>query len=352
MRIEYDNIIYSLQNAGGISTYWSQLCNRLIRDNYSVTFVERKTQSGVRMAVDIAPEKIDNDNIFPLIISRFITLKYSRINEKFIFHSSYNRVTNHPKALQIVTIHDFVHEKFYSGIRRFLHKFQKNRAIRSADAIIAVSENTKRDLLHFHPYIKPENVHVIYNGVSEDFCFLNPEQYRLIDISDTYFLYIGSREKYKNFDFTVEAVSLQQDHYLYIVGSELTNAEVKILDSKLKGRWRLFKYAENKLLNELYNRAFALVYPSSYEGFGIPLLEAMSAGCPFITLNNSSIPEVAGKAGAMMMTLSLSEFHDAVRKIYTLRGEMINRGFEQVRKFSWEKCYQETLQVYKNVYHL
>jgi mannosyltransferase len=100
-------------------------------------------------------------------------------------------------------------------------------------------------------------------------------------------------------------------------------------------------------LNALYNNAFALVYPSSYEGFGIPVVEAMKAGCPFIALNKSSIPEVAGDAGVLMDDLTIDFFNEALSRIKTDRDEIIIKGLNQVSNFSWEKCYYETLKIYK-----
>nr|WP_255411045.1 glycosyltransferase [Flavobacterium sp. 1] len=164
------------------------------------------------------------------------------------------------------------------------------------------------------------------------------------------FLFIGSREKYKNFDFAVKAIAQTNKFKLNIVGSVLRVEEVAMLNQLIPGRWELFNNIENLTLNELYNNAYALIYPSSCEGFGIPLLEAMKAGCPFIAFNSSSIPEVAGDAGVLIDRLEVLLFNESISIIEKNREEIVKKGFNQANKFSWEKCYQETLQVYKDLY--
>jgi mannosyltransferase len=344
MKIILDNIVFALQKVGGISIYWFELYSRILRDNKDVLFVDRINDNIVAKRYVIDKKKIINLGINNLLIDRFVNIPLKEINELFIFHSSYNRITTNRKGKQVITVHDFVHEKYYSGIRKILHSYQKSKAIRKADAIIVISENTKKDLLSFFPKVNPDKVHVIYNGVSGDFF---PRKEKVIA---NYFLFIGAREKYKNFDFAVRAVSQTDGFKLNIVGSILDKEEIKILNKFIPGRWELHNNIENLKLNELYNDAFALIYPSSYEGFGIPLLEAMKSGCPFIALNSSSLPEVAGDAGILIDRLEITLFNEAVLTIGKNREEIVNMGFIQAKKFSWEKCYQETIQVYENLY--
>jgi len=344
MKVILDNIIFSLQKVGGISTYWYELSSRMLRDHIDVLFIDRENYNLVAKQLSIQKGKKITAGFKELVVDRFTNVSLKEVDDKFIFHSSYNRRTTNRNAKQVITVHDFVHEKFYNGIRRIIHSYQKGKAIKKADAIIVISENTKKDLLYFFPKISPSIIHVIYNGVSEDFFSKKNKK------SSNSFLFIGSREKYKNFDFTVKAVAQLEGFTLKIIGSSLRKEELNMLNRYLSGRWELFSQVENETLNGLYNDAYALIYPSSYEGFGIPLLEAMKSGCPFIALNCSSIPEVAGEAGVLIDKLEISLFNDAIARIDESREGIIKKGFDQANKFSWEKCYRETLNVYNELY--
>ncbi len=342
MKIVYDNIIYNLQYAGGISNYWFQLSMRLLKSNNNIIFVERNCTNNIyRKQLNITNLYRKRKINLPLIFDRFVNINL-RDNEKFIFHSSYNRITKNINAIQVLTVHDLIHEKFYTGLRRHLHVYQKKIAIKNASHIIAVSENTKNDLLSFYPSIKEENITVIYNGVSEQFTCLQ-------EINENYILYIGSREKYKNFRTIVQLLSTFKEFKLVIVGSKLSIEETEHLNSFLKDRWEMHTGLSNDDLNILYNKAFALLYPSSYEGFGIPLLEAMRAGCPFIALNNSSIPEVAGEAGILLDKLTIDSLSKAFADIKLNREVIKSKGFIQSKMFSWDKSYKETVSLYEKL---
>jgi mannosyltransferase len=344
MKILLDNIIFSLQKVGGISTYWFELSSRILRDYKDVYFIDRLNDNIVAKQLNVIEKRIVKSGVSNLLLDRFMNVRLNGVNDNFIFHSSYNRISTNKNAKQVITVHDFVHERFYKGIRKFLHSYQKGKAIKNADAIIVISENTKKDLLSFFPNIRTNKVSVIYNGVSDDFFPIKAQN------TSNYFLFIGSREMYKNFDFAVKAIAQTDSFKLYIVGSILKVDEIIFLNKLIPGRWELYHNIENAALNELYNNAYTLIYPSSYEGFGIPLLEAMKAGCPFIAFNSSSIPEVAGDAGVLIDRLEVSLFNQAVSMIEESREEIVKKGFNQANKFSWEKCYQETLQVYKDLY--
>ena len=188
MTIIFDSIIFSLQKVGGISTYWYELISRFIYTNNLVLFIEENDNN------NIEHDKIKSHKyiiykkfIRFLTLYRFSNIRVKSLNKNFIFHSSYYRICSNRYAFNIVTVHDFIHEKYYTGFRKLIHNFQKSYAIKQANLIITVSESTKKDLLFYHPKIDENKIKVIYNGVSNDFYKLNEQDEELSNS----FLYIS-----------------------------------------------------------------------------------------------------------------------------------------------------------------
>ena len=355
MEIVLDNIIFSLQKYGGISTYWYELLKRLLADDtFKSSYISRTNENVLSKLLELSEDRVISGPIKKLILDRFSNPRLSKFNEPFIFHSSYNRYSTNSNALNVTTVHDLIHHKFYGGLRSYLHNYQKENSIKNSKAIITVSNNTKNDLLQIFPWLDQDLIHVIYNGVSADYLILDSPTYTY-NMSDEvlnkkYIICVSSREPYKNFPFVVDVLEKMPDFNLYIVGPTLKVSEISILNSKIPGRYRSFNSLSNAQLNELYNHAFGMIYPSSYEGFGIPILEAMRAGCPSVVLNTSSIPEVAGIASIMVDSLETSKFIDGFDLIFKGRAQLIEKGLIQSSKFSWDKCYLQTSNLYKSLH--
>jgi mannosyltransferase len=357
MKVYLDNIIFSIQKSGGISVYWYEMISRIIgQKDMEYTFIEENNscKNIFRNELDIGEINFyDHKNRRRKFLSRYRAIEIKTEDSAFIFHSSYYRTLSKKlkkrnNIKEVVTVHDFTYEHFNRGIKRWVHSAQKKKAIQQAEVVICISENTKKDLLNFFPEFSHKDIRVIYNGVSTDYHVIpNLKTEKLIA---PYFLFVGSRAIYKNFDFAIMAIAQLENSIVKIVGFNLNKEELELLNGLMPGRWELFVNIENAKLNELYNEAYALIYPSSYEGFGIPIVEAMKCGCPFIALNSSSIPEVAGDAGVLIGKLDLSLFNQAIITIDNNRGEIVKKGFKQAEKFSWEKCYQEIVDVYKDLY--
>jgi len=168
-----------------------------------------------------------------------------------------------------------------------------------------------------------------------------------------YLIFVGNRRRYKNFICAIETVSILKDYTLVIAGGgKLIPEENFLLSRFIAGRFFSFPILNDEDLNILYNNAICLLYPSLYEGFGLPIIEAMKAGCPVIAARNSSIPEVAGQAAILAEEASSSEFTKNILLLENedFRAEIVQKGFEQAKKYSWDTCATEVVQFYKEIF--
>ena len=355
MNLSLDNIIFSLQRGGGVSVVWIEHIKRLLRDSrFSPFFYEYNDALSNYMRREITiPEsqvcKISN-LFFP--IKRYVNFR-SHGKDPFIFHSSYYRIDNNPNARNVTTVHDFVYEKYMSGIRKKIHSSQKWKSIKEADAIICISDSTKMDLLHYLPQIDENKIHVIHNGVSDEYKQITHDQYKLNLHYGTggFALYVGVRHvPYKNFNTAVQICKELKIPLVTVGGEPYSSEELSKLDILLgKGNYVGLRGITNSELNELYNRALVLLYPSLYEGFGIPVLEAQRCGCPVLCMKSSSIPEIVGDTDLCFgIDSTIGEMCEAVKSIKNdiYRKQEIERGLKNAERFSWDRTYRETADIY------
>ena len=263
----------------------------------------------------------------------------------------------------VVTVHDFIYEKYSGFVSRKIHVYVKNRALKQADAVICVSENTREDFHQYYSKITKENVYVVYNGVDDVFFpILNKDHIFVQNIrleKNSFLLYVGNRGYCKNFDFILSLMTSRKVKdkglKLICVGGGSPNKK-EISDMKklnVYDNMEFFSKVPSEQLNELYNYAFCLLLPSIYEGFGIPAVEAMKSGCPIWSSNSSSIKELIGKNyptsfDPTLWDQALQAFHDLCND--NTRDIAIRVGIERAANFSWEKCANETLSVYSKLY--
>jgi len=268
----------------------------------------------------------------------------------------------------IVTVHDLARCCFNYDQETITEKILLNldkRYIKRASHIIAISQSTKSDLVKYLN-IPESKISVIYNGVDHNI-FKPYEPYQMSPYHVTlshkpYILYVGSERRRKNLGRLFEAFAMLRQEFpklkLVKIGGlgrskQLRSEMLKKLSSLgITEDVTFVDYISELELAYYYSSATLLAYPSLYEGFGLPPLEAMACGCPVVTANTSSLPEVVGEAGIMVNPYDTSSLVQAIRRVLTddkLRDNMVRRGLEQSKKFSWEKTAELTLQVYNKV---
>ena len=259
-----------------------------------------------------------------------------------------------PAGVKLVTVaHDLSFEhfpEFFSWKSRLWHKAVNPRALFCrADHLIAVSEHTKNDVVETYG-IAPEKVTVVYPGVGQGLG-INTETYHLKP--DPYILYFGALEPRKNIQGIIEAYErLKPREALIIAGlstSYVKHIRKRIAQSKLRARMVLKENPTEEEKDALYRGATIFVYPSFYEGFGFPPLEAMASGVPVVASSASAVPEICGNAALLVSPWKVDEIKEGMRVLLedeALRARYIEAGRLRVQEFSWQKCARQTLDIF------
>ena len=279
------------------------------------------------------------------------------------------RYGNFLRVPYIITVHDLIRYFDMDGEETFIHSPNRRdrhylnldfEGIRKAMRIIAVSQSTKDDLMHCLS-IPGERISVVYEGI--DHRLFRPVSQRIYN--RPYILFVGTEHPRKNFTTLLKAFSQlkREPRFKTLKLVKVGNAGGQETDfrSQTMGVVESLGLMDEVIFTDFvpeadlptyYSGAEALVLPSLYEGFGFPVLEAMACACPVITSNNSSLPEVVGEAGIMVDPHNTDSLAEAMSKVLTdgrLRDNMIRKGLEQAKGFSWEKAAEQTLEVYNQV---
>lgn len=409
MKILYDSQIFSLQKYGGISRYFYELINEFsYESDIDIELAIHQTENiyiknSTLFSAEIKnvfinqEEKLEKTIVNKtkgfakriVLSNKFLTKSASFIMRNFnIFQQSQNPIYEYnlksaintlnkgefnlfhptyydPYFLEylhgkpfVLTVYDMIHEKYsqiYPDYNNVTIKWKKI-LIEKASMIIAISENTKKDILKFYNSIPENKVAVVYLGVS-----LNPnriKEFPEFKIPERYFLFVGDRFYYKNFEFFIKSAAelLKKDTSLNVVcagGHVFTNEEKKLI-TDLGIEEQIFHYPliKDSLLVHFYSNALAFVFPSLYEGFGIPILESFACGCPAVLSRSSSFLEVAQDAALYFNAQNCEELKHVLKQIIyntELRENLKKKGFERLKHFSCRRCAEETKRVYQTL---
>ncbi len=367
MKIAFDQQIFLLQEYGGISRYVCELQESLAKFEN----VDSEIFASLHTNKNLQHSKARSNNNFYFSSGNFIKNKIiqylsprlsRRAMQKFkpkIIHETY--YTAEPfkikNASNVLTVYDMIHELYpqeFQNSRKTTDP--KKAAADRADHIICISDNTRRELINIFG-LSQNNISVVHLGVDNAF-WAEPPAILRENFNRPFLLFVGKREGYKNFNFFLHAFAssrlLMSEFDIVCFGGGLfTERELNMAKAfGLQQTQLRNRTGADTELRKLYHHAHALVYPSLHEGFGLPPLEAMAAQCPVIVSNQSSLPEIISDAGQYFDPIDVDSARNAIEDVLTSKNisqQLIVRGKERCRQFTWEKCATETLEIYNRL---
>ena len=359
--VVYDHQIFALQQYGGISRYFCELATRIHRDGrYSVKVVaplhynDYLAQCAVPVIGRHVPMRVRRTGRLYRAASGLLSLLPALGPRPAIVHRTYYGHTFAPPGVRtVVTVYDMIHELFPQSFPPSDRTSQqKRKAVLDADLVICISSSTAEDLTRLFG-VSADKIRVTHLGFSDTFSqqVVAPRS----AVGRPYLLYVGHRPGYKNFDGLLRAYAtsrlLREDVDILAFGGSTLSAGERDLIRQLDLREDSVRRVAgtDQELAAAYVGALAFVYPSKYEGFGIPPLEAMAMQCPVACSNSSSIPEVVGEAAELF---DPNDSEDIARAIELVcfdddkRQELVVAGRNRLRLFSWDRCADQTARIY------
>ena len=367
MRIALDYQIFAHQAYGGISRYCTQLAKGLLNLQQDAAVFAPLHRN--RYVQALPPGVVHGAGLrgFPpkttpffLAYNEWISRpKIARWQPDVLHETYYSRRRTAPaKCPTVVTVHDMIHELFSEEVPITDNTAAlKKIAVDRADHVICVSENTKNDLINLYR-VAPEKISIVFHG------FDSFDNAGMVSagapgaVHKPFLLFVGSRSRYKNFSGLLKSVAassrlLADFDIVAFGGPRFSGAEFSMIRSLgFKENQVRQTSGSDALLGRYYQVARAFVYPSLYEGFGIPPLEAMAQDCPVICSSTSSIPEVVGSAAEYFDPLDTNLMRMAIESVVYSDSrvqELRAFGHERLNSFSWPKCARETLAVYESL---
>lgn len=382
MNILFDYQIFELQEAGGISKYHADLNTGIQKEsiNSHIGIIHSDNlhlkEAGIKTKNTFSEEDIFLGKYkfrgkhfliqaykrmgFNLNNSHFINAEYCRkliTNKSYdILHATYYKDLYNDITISIptvITIHDMIFESFPYFFNNISVIHKKKEWAKRANKIIAISEYTKSEILRHYNFIKEENIHVVYHGITS----YNDSTPNTQHIKDNYILYVGERWGYKNFYTLLRALKILKnkriEYKLYCVGREFTSSELSYIDflNITDLVVNLGRVSDVKL-RELYKRAQMYVSTSMSEGFGLPLLECMKYSTPMILSDIPVYREIAGNAAIYFTAIDEYALAEAINYVYDnnkLQKQLIGCGLSKYINYSHQKTVKETIDVYKSL---
>lgn len=361
MRVAFDNQIFLLQKFGGVSRYFVELAKsmndypdietRLITPLHFNHHLQNSNISPKGFFIPFTTDALQMNRMVRTLSTRFSRSYLSQWKPDLLHETFYSDVDSWPKGLnRVATVHDLIREKYEPRVSK---ASRKQAAISRASAIICVSESTRNDFLNYYN-VSEEKVKRVYVGVNEKVWTAQPVD---SPVNRNFILYVGHRNGYKNFDLLLQAYAssalLKSDFCIVTFGGDPLSAveKRKISDLGLSNSVIHAKGNDAKL-SKYYRAASVFVYPSKYEGFGSPNLEAMSSGCPVLCSDISPFRESAGKAGLFFDPNSIESLRSNLESLLfdsEQREKLTRAGIAHAAQFSWSKCAWNTTQVYATV---
>ena len=365
MNIVYDSQIFCAQKYGGVSRYFCEIASRISRfPETQVTVVAPMYVCAYLQNVPsqiVSGFKAPKTNHFRLARRAFGVLAGDlmlRTKVPDLIHETYffPYRLGPKKAPRVITIHDMIHEKFAASFPNADKTAgYKARAAERADHVICVSESTRRDAIDILG-LSPEKITVVHHG----FALMGVGGDKAVEFSSQaivrpFLLYVGHRGGYKNFLGLLEAYASSKAltgsfELVCFGGGPLHADEVQAIHRLGLPEGKVLQLTgSDEILSSLYRTASAFIYPSLYEGFGIPPLEAMAHDCPVICSQTSSIPEVVGNAGEYFDPVNVESMRSAIERVVSSAASckvLIDNGRERLKLFSWDRCAAKTFDIY------
>lgn len=363
MRILYDHQVFSLQDRGGISRYYFELVRQISRSNNCMAEIFLGYNNNLfrfsclpRIKVhEFRGSGIMKPGKYRYLLNEAIANMVYPFRGNFdVYHPTLYRCAPFVRSTKIVvTHHDCAYERYpalFSNVESI--KQTRARQFERADAIICPSESTRRDLHEFYQ-VSENKTFVVFHGITQPVQPDDSEPARIVD--RPFLLFVGSRAPYKNFDGLLRAFAaadLKREFDLVVLGGGVaTSSELAAVRQLSLGDVVHFAPdAPDDFLARAYDQARLLVYPSLYEGFGFPPLEAMSRSCPVLLAHTSSLPEICGDAAFYFTVEDPGSFVFGLRESCVdeaKRRQKIERGRILASNYSWEECAAKTLQIYR-----